>query len=117
MNKLLIALLITLTPTLAHANRAELATCQYGIMIAQKAYLTGTFDAQRPDIAELEYLVDYWADELVVQADRKVAMRTVRYVAKMLKLSGIRRPSEDMLYQPIQHALNNECGRYVEVEQ
>jgi len=112
--KFYLALLIAFTPTLAVADPLQLAKCQYGIMIAQKAYLSGTFDTRYPDVKHLEYLVDYWADDLALHVNRPVAMRTVRYVAATLRTGTIRRPNEQLVYAPIQQALNAECLKYVD---
>jgi hypothetical protein len=118
MKKLLItlALLLAVAP-LAHAdNRADLATCQYGVVLAQQAYLTGTFDAKYPDIPHLEYLVDYWGDESGLNVDRKVGVRAVRSIAKFMQKTGVRRPTEQHLYEPVRQALFSECGRYLEID-
>lgn len=114
--KLILALLIATIPSLAHADKLDLAKCQYGIMIAQKAYLSGTFDTKYPDVAHLEYLVDYWADDLMLHIDRPVAKRTVAKLAYALKSAPVRRPYEGLLYEPLQSALNAECAKYLEVE-
>lgn len=114
--KLLLALLLAVVPTLANADRAQLEKCQYGVMVAQKAYLTGTFDTRYPDVKHLEYLVDYWSDDSGLHINRAVAMRSVRYVAATLRTGTIRRPSEQLVYAPIQQALNAECAKYLEAE-
>lgn len=112
MKLLLAALLLAVTLPCAAAGESKLEPCQYGIMLAQKAYLTGTFDAQRYDTERLAYLINYWGDVMIVKVDREVAYRAVMYMARRLKDAGIRRPSEALLYEPSVEIYAKECGKY-----
>lgn len=104
-------LLLTALPAQAQDDpRAEL--CQYGLMIAQKAYLSGTFDAKYPDYKKLDYLVDYWGESSGLLYDKPVALRAVRYIAERMQASGIRRPNEDYLYMPLHEIGYTECAKY-----
>lgn len=115
--RLILTLLLAVAPTIALAepDPVKLSKCQYGVVIAQKAYLTGTLDTRRPDVDHLEYLVDYWADDFEVLVDREVAKRAVRYMAVTLKSSSTRRPHEGLLYEPVRRVLVEECAQYMEV--
>jgi hypothetical protein len=110
--KRLILLALLSGALVSHAGPREQEFCRYGVMLAQKAYLVGTFDAQRPaSDAEYAYLVDYWGDMMIVPADRKVALRAVkRYVVKV-KAMGIRRPNSAYLFEPTNAILYEECAK------
>jgi len=112
--KIILMLIMAATSTMASADPVKFAECQYGVMIAQQAYLSGTFDTKYPDLDHLDYLVDYWADDLGYVLDRKVARRAVRSVAKDLTKQTIRRPSEGLLYEPVRKALITECFKYMD---
>ncbi len=116
--RLILTLLLAVAPTIALAepDPVKLSKCQYGVVVAQNAYLTGTFDAQRPNLSQLDYLVDYIADDLVIDLDRPVAKRAVIYIAAVMKESGVRRPHEGLMYVPVKHALNQECAKYMEAK-
>ena len=92
------------SPTQASAN-----PCQLGGMLAHRAYMEGTYDAQRPDSRRLHYMVDYWGDMLVLKHDRAVAHRGVDYIAARLQGTGMRMPNEGVAYEAAREFIAREC--------
>jgi hypothetical protein len=84
--------------------------CNVGGLVAHKAYLEGTYDAQRPNYDTLDYLVDYWADMLAIDSNRDMARRAVRYVADRMRETGMRQPDAGAVYQFTREFMVRECG-------
>ena len=80
-------------------------------MLAHKAYMEGTYDAQRPDSRRLHYMVDYWGDMLVLKHDRAVAHRGVDYIAARLKATGMRAPNDGVAYEAAREFIVKECNK------
>lgn len=85
------------------------ARCNMGGLVAHKAYMEGTYDAQRPNYETLDYLVDYWADMLVVDSDREMAHRAVKYIADKMATTGLRRPDAGVVYEITREFMVKEC--------
>lgn len=92
-------------------NQASADPCQLGGMLAHKAYMEGTYDAQRPDSRRLHYMVDYWGDMLVLKHDRAVAHRGVDYIAARLKATGMRAPNDGVAYEAAREFIVRECSK------
>ena len=92
-------------------NQASADPCQLGGMLAHKAYMEGTYDAQRPDSRRLHYMVDYWGDMLVLKHDRSVAHRGVDYIAARLKATGMRAPNDGVAYEAAREFIVRECSK------
>lgn len=95
----------------AAPEQASASPCQLGGMLAYKAYLEGTYDAQRPDARKLHYLVDYWGDMMVAKHDRKIAHRAVDYVAIRLQATGMRQPWDGAVYEAAREFIARECSK------
>lgn len=83
----------------AHAQQASANPCQMGGFLAHKAYLEGTYDARRPDMEQLHYLVDYWSDMMVVAHDKQIAHAAVEFIAPHMKTTGMRQPHPAAVYE------------------
>jgi hypothetical protein len=92
-------------------QQASASPCQLGGTLAYKAYLEGTYDAQRPDGRKLHYLVDYWGDMMVAKHDRKIAHRAVDYVAIRLQATGMRQPWDGAVYEVAREFIARECSK------
>jgi len=95
----------------AAPEQASASPCQLGGILAYKAYLEGTYDAQRPDGRKLHYLVDYWGDMMVAKHDRKIAHRAVDYVAIRLQATGMRQPWDGAVYEAAREFIARECSK------
>lgn len=81
------------------AEPASGMLCNTSVMVAHKAYVEGTFDAKNPDIEQLHYMVDYWADNVDVLSDRETAKDAVEFIAERMRRTGSRIPDEGVAYQ------------------
>jgi hypothetical protein len=98
------------SPEAVKANRSDL--CQIGVMLAHRAYVVGTFDAQFPNIPKLHYLVDFYGDQLTLAHDRKLAHVIVEYIAKRMQKAGVRTPKgSPLLVQAEREILVKECSK------
>ena len=96
-------------PVASNPNQASANPCQLGGMLAHRAYMEGTYDAQRPDARRLHYMVDYWGDMLVLKHDRAVAHRGVDYIAAKMQGTGMRMPNEGVAYEAAREYIAREC--------
>lgn len=98
-------------PITPSPEQASADPCQLGGMLAHKAYMEGTYDAQRPDARRLHYMVDYWGDMLVLKHDRAVAHRAVDYIADRLQATGMRMPNEWVAYEAAREFIVRKCNK------
>ena len=98
-------------PVTPSPNQASADPCQLGGMLAHRAYMEGTYDAQRPDSRRLHYMVDYWGDMLILKHDRAVAHRGVDYIAARLKPTGMRAPNDGVAYEAAREFIVKECSK------
>jgi hypothetical protein len=102
-------------PTQAHrepvaaTGQGSANPCQLGGLVAYKAYLEGTYDAQRPDNLRLAYMVGYWGDMMIVKYDKAVALKAVEYIAARLKPTGMRKPWDGAVYEAAREFIVKEC--------
>lgn len=88
------------------------AMCQIGVMLAHRAYVAGTFDAQLPDLPKLHYLVDFYGDQVSVAHDRRQAHAAVEYIARRMQKAGVRTPrGSPVMMQAEREFLVRECHK------
>lgn len=86
--------------------------CQIGVMLAHRAYVAGTFDAQLPDLPKLHYLVDFYGDQVTLAHDRRQAHAAVEYIAKRMQKAGVRTPrGAPLMMQAEREFLVRECHK------
>lgn len=72
--------------------------CNTSVMVAHKAYIEGTYDAKNPDVEQLHYLVEYWADMSLVRSDRELSKAAVEYIADHMQATGARMVDPNLAY-------------------
>lgn len=107
-----LSIIFVLAMIFACWNDAHSATvCDAGVMLGHKAYMEGTYDAQRTDMARVHYLVDAFGDMMVIMHDRAAAHRSVDYIARRVKMSGTTYPNDAMTYDIAQDFAAKECWK------
>ena len=97
------------TPVTPNPDQASANPCQLGGMLAHKAYMEGTYDAQRPDSRRLHYMVDYWSDMTTLAHEKWAAYGTADYIAGRLQATGMRRPDPGVAYEAAREYIAREC--------
>jgi len=104
-----IALILAATPAHADDKDRRAYVCHMGTVVALKAYAEGTYDAQRPDLEHLHYLVDYWSDRMIVAHDLKIAHGAIDYIAKNMAATGLREPNGGVAWELSRYYLAAAC--------